>query len=270
MMRSERFYKNHLLDFAELRYSRHSTVPFKPHMHHTLSIGAVDQGEVLYTVNREEARLAPGSLIVINPETLHACNPATDSGRSYYMLHLDTDWCFKVQQSIWKINQMVAVAKTRIDDVPLYTQYCRTMEHLIDTRIHLQEKEQMLYDLVVGVFSVACKPQKIRKAPKGNIEKLKELLSEDLQRDLPLTSLAKAMGVNPYALIRSFKAATGLTPHAFRMSCRIEQARALLRQGWDIAETALECGFCDQSHFHRYFKAITTVTPQEYRINFIQ
>jgi AraC-like DNA-binding protein len=38
----------------------------------------------------------------------------------------------------------------------------------------------------------------------------------------------------------------------------------------DIAETALECGFFDQSHFHRHFKAMTTVTPQEYRVNFVQ
>jgi len=82
-------YKNDLLAFAELRYSQHSTVRFKPHMNHTLSIGAVNRGEVLYPVNREEARLAPRSLININPETRHACNPATETGRSYNMLQLD-------------------------------------------------------------------------------------------------------------------------------------------------------------------------------------
>ncbi len=103
-----------------------------------------------------------------------------------------------------------------------------------------------------------------------DIEKLKELLSADLQKDLPLNSLAHEIDVNPYTLIRSFKAATGITPHAYRMNCRIEQARALLRQGRDITETALECGFFDQSHFHRHFKAMTTVTPQEYRVNFVQ
>ena len=140
----------------------------------------------------------------------------------------------------------------------------------MDEKLHLQEKEQMLFDLVVGVFSVASKPQAIKKERRDNIDELKKLLSTDLQKDLPLKSLAKEIDVNPYTLIRSFKAVTGLTPHAYRMNCRIEQARALLRQGWDITETALECGFFDQSHFHRYFKAMTTVTPQEYRVNFVQ
>lgn len=269
-MRSERFFKNDLLPFAEVRYSRDSTLPFKPHMHHTLSIGAVDRGEVLYDVNGKKATLAPGSLVVINPETLHACNPATESGRSYYMLHLDTDWCFQVQQSMWEVNLFVEAEKIRIDDVPLYEQYCKTMEHLIDEKIHLQEKEQMLFDLACNVFSFACSPQSIKKERRDNIEKLRKLLSADLQKDLPLNSLAKEIDVNPYTLIRGFKAVTGITPHAYRMNCRIEQARALLRQGWGIAETALECGFFDQSHFHRYFKAMTTVTPQEYRVNFVQ
>lgn len=269
-MRSERFFKSNLLPFAEVRYSRGSTAPFKLHMHRTLSIGAVDQGEVLYNVCGKEALLAPGSLAVMNPETLHACNPASDVGRSYYMLYLDVDWCFRVQQSMWEVDSFVAVEEIRIDDELLYKQYCKTMEHLMDEKCHLQEKEQRLFDLVYGVFSIVCRPQATIKESRDSIEKLKALLAVDLQKDLPINSLAKSLDINPYTLIRCFKAVTGITPHAYRMNCRIEQAKALLRQGRDITETALECGFFDQSHFHRHFKAMTTVTPFEYRVNFIQ
>ncbi len=269
-MRSEQFFTNPALPYAELRYSRASTAAFKPHMHQTLSIGAVDEGEVIYTVNGEAARLVPGALAVVNPETLHTCNPTTEAGRSYYMLHLDGDWCFRVQQSIWEVDRLVSVDKFRVEDRPLYDQFCRTMDLLMDAHIHLEAKEQKLVDLVAAVFSVACRPQAQRKARQADIEKLKTLLAADLQKDLPLSALASEMGVNPYSMIRSFKAATGITPHAYRMNCRIEQSRALLRQGRDIADVALACGFFDQSHFHRYFKAMTTVTPQEYRINFLQ
>ena len=87
---------------------------------------------------------------------------------------------------------------------------------------------------------------------------------------MSLESLARELDSNPYTLLRKFKAETGVTPHAFRMNCRIEKAREYLRQGVDIAEVALECGFFDQSHMHRYFKAITTVTPKEYQVNFLQ
>jgi AraC-like DNA-binding protein len=269
-MRSDLFFKNDFLPFAELRFSRSSIAFFKPHMHQTIGIGAVHEGEVLYDVNGKKAILAPGSLVVINPETLHTCNPANERERSYYMLHLDTNWCFQVQRSMWKIEQFVKVEKSRLDDVPLYEQYAKTVEHLMDEKVHLQEKEQMLFDLVCDVFSVACSTQLIKKEHTDNIEDLKKILSVDLQKDYTLDSLAEELGVNPYTLIRSFKAVTGITPHAYRMNCRIEHARKLLRQGGNIAETALECGFFDQSHFHRHFKAMTTVTPQEYRVNFVQ
>ena len=269
-MRSDLFYKNHFLPFAELRFSRSSTAPFKPHMHKTLSVGAVHKGEVLYNVNGKKAVLAPGSLVVINPETLHACNPANETERSYYMLHLDTEWCFQVQRSMWEIERFVGVGRIRIDNVPLYERYCKAMEHLMDGKIHLQEKEQMLFDLACEVFSAACSPQEKMEESAGNIEELKKILSADLRKDFTLDALAEELGVNPYTLIRSFKAATGFTPHAYRMNCRIERARSLLRQGTDIAETALACGFFDQSHFHRHFKAMTTVTPKQYLVNFVQ
>ena len=269
-MRSERFFKDPGLPFAELRCSRDSSDSFKPHMHRTLSIGAVDEGEVVYSLNGETANLLPGTLVVFNPEVLHACNPVKGTVRSYYMLHLDRDWCLKVQQTLWAVGDFVAAERFRIEDAEVYEAYCRAMGLLMDDPVHLEEKEQVLFDLVCNIFTAVCRPGESRKTTGGDVARLKHLLSTDLHRDWPLDSLAASLDANPYTLIRSFKAVTGITPHAYRMNCRMEKARELLREGRDIADTALECGFLDQSHFHRYFKAMTTVTPQAYRINFLQ
>jgi AraC-like DNA-binding protein len=38
----------------------------------------------------------------------------------------------------------------------------------------------------------------------------------------------------------------------------------------DVVDVAYNCGFFDQSHLNRCFKAMTTVTPYQYRVNFIQ
>ena len=85
-----------------------------------------------------------------------------------------------------------------------------------------------------------------------------------------MSQLAPKLGANPYTLLRQFKAATGVTPHAYRLNCRIELAKRLLQEGCDLSQVALECGFFDQSHFHRHFKAMTTVTPGAYQVNFVQ
>lgn len=269
-MNDEIFFKDSRLPFAECRSSKSSTRSFKPHLHRAFSIGAVNSGRARYQVGDRSVLLSPGSLALINPETLHFCNSAASEGRSYSILYLDVDWCRKVQKSLWRVDTFVPVTTVKLDHPRLYRLYCRTLQQLMDPTVHLLRKEQLLIELAGRVFKKGCGPQTGQRLPAENIHLLKQALGANLREDLTLEALAQAMGANPYTLLRRFKAATGITPHAYRMNCRIEQARLLLQQGMDIAETALECGFFDQSHLHRHFKAMTTVTPQEYRVNFIQ
>lgn len=186
------------------------------------------------------------------------------------MLYFDTDWCLQVQKSLWNVESFVPVDKILLETKHLYIQYCSVVQEIMDPTVHLLEKEQLLVELSVAVFKNACRVQVEQQEMPDNIERLKALLGKDLREDVTLESLSVQLRANPYTLLRRFKAITGITPHAYRMNCRVEQAREYLQKGMDITETALECGFFDQSHLHRHFKAMTTVTPQEYRVNFIQ
>ena len=46
---------------------------------------------------------------------------------------------------------------------------------------------------------------------------------------------------------------------------RVRHARRLLREGASPSDTALECGFADQAHLTRHFKARSGVTPAAFR-----
>lgn len=269
-MDKENFFKDVRLPFVECRYSRSSSRQFKPHFHRSFSVGAVDQGMVQYQVGEKTARLEEGALALINPETLHSCNSLSADGRSYYMMYLEVDWCCQVQNSLWQVDNFIPAEKICLEDADLYDQYCTVVNVLMARTHHLLEKEQLLFDLCCRIFTQGCRPQPQKEPTSGHIEWLKTALSENLRQELTLESLARRLKQNPYTLLRRFKAELHVTPHAYRMNCRIEQARKYLQEGMDIAETALECGFFDQSHFHRHFKAMTTVTPQEYRVNFVQ
>lgn len=266
----ETFFRDPRLPFVEGRYSTGSGRHFKPHLHRTLSIGVIDKGEVEYYVAGERARLATGDLALINPETMHSCNVIKGGVRSYYMLHLETDWCLEIQKSIWRVEDFVAMSKVHLKNESLYLDYIQLMQILMDKTEDLLLKEQILASFYSALLPFVCKQQAVQDQPPENIEKLKTYLRADLKEELTLHALAEKMDINPYTLLRQFKAETGVTPHAYRTNCRVELARELLRRGMDIAETALECGFFDQSHLHRHFKAITTVTPKEYRVNFVQ
>ena len=58
----------------------------------------------------------------------------------------------------------------------------------------------------------------------------------------------------------------GLTPSQFIAKTRIAAASRLLRETeQSIADIALACGFYDQSAFTRTFRAMTGVTPTQFR-----
>lgn len=269
IMNRERFFKDDRLPFVEGRYSEDSQRQFKPHMHRSFSVGAVDQGDVFYRVADQVVHLKPGALALINPETLHSCNPPFSNVRSYSMLYLETDWCLQVQQSVWNTETFLPVDTIYLEDDILYHCYTEAMACLMGDTL-LMEKEQALARFAESLFRQCCRPGAAATQTPPHIERLKRQLHDHLDEDLTLTQMARKMDANPYTLLRQFKKATGITPHAYRKNCRIDLARTLLQQGMDIGEVGLRCGFFDQSHFHRHFKAMTTVTPRQYQLNFIQ
>jgi AraC family transcriptional regulator len=83
-----------------------------------------------------------------------------------------------------------------------------------------------------------------------------------------LEQMAAVVHLSPYHFARQFKAATGLPPHQYVITRRVERAQHLLRTDGELglAEVALRVGFPDQSHFSLHFKRIVGVTPRQFRI----
>jgi AraC-like DNA-binding protein len=63
------------------------------------------------------------------------------------------------------------------------------------------------------------------------------------------------------------KAATGLPPHQFVITRRVERAKELIQAGTalSLAEVATHVGFWDQSHSSQHFKRLVGVTPGQFR-----
>ncbi len=252
------------------RYSKNSGQHFKPHIHETFSIGAIDQGQVTYKVGKQSRQLLPGRLAIVNPEVLHCCNPDDNCQRTYYMLYLDIDWCLQVQYALWGNTVFRPVTAILLEDNAIYHEYLTTMKSLMTEEADKLEKECTLVKLVESIFLSTSEETILKKKSSSNIDRLKHELIQDLEIDISLREIAKPMNANPYTLLRNFKVATGITPHAYRLNFRIERAKKLLQKGVDVSQVALECGFYDQSHLHRHFKALTAVTPKKYQVNFVQ
>jgi AraC-like DNA-binding protein len=50
------------------------------------------------------------------------------------------------------------------------------------------------------------------------------------------------------------------------MHVRVAKARDLLAAGGRPVDVAHACGFCDQSHLNRWFRAVVGITPGKYGV----
>ena len=103
----------------------------------------------------------------------------------------------------------------------------------------------------------------------GTLEGLAEVLR--LLHEKPggphrVSELARRAGLSPDRFSRRIRALFGLSASQLVIKVRVDAARRMLREGdAPIARVALACGWCDQSALTRQFKAVTGLTPAQYR-----
>lgn len=100
------------------------------------------------------------------------------------------------------------------------------------------------------------------------LDSLTAMVSADLQQRWSVRQMADAVGLSSFHFCRSFKAASGQSPHAFVTRLRMEEALRLLRStAQPIFDIALDTGYATAAHFSQAFRRHWGVTPREARLN---
>ncbi|MBJ8417054.1 helix-turn-helix transcriptional regulator [Acinetobacter courvalinii] len=263
------------MPYVETRRACQSRICYKSHSHPTFSIGAVDAGQSHFSSSFASQQLIQaGSVVVIPAHVEHSCNPLPQQAWSYQMMHLDAIWFAglldELQQEMdlhldLNTSYVPQLKPTILHDLHLYTAFTALNQLLFDPQISRLEKEQYLIKILTEMLIPNFHWENIGEAGyfQSYLPRLIECLASDIE-DLSLQQLADELQISRYALIRLFKQYLGLTPHAYQLNQKVNQARLRLRQGCDLAQLAYELEFTDQSHFHRVFKQYTGVTPKQY------
>jgi AraC-like DNA-binding protein len=96
------------------------------------------------------------------------------------------------------------------------------------------------------------------------IMRARELLHEGFRSELSLEELARAAGMDKFALLRTFSRKFGITPHAYQVQLRMARACQMIGAGVSLAEVAFAVGYSEQSALNRPFKRFVGVTPGQY------
>lgn len=101
---------------------------------------------------------------------------------------------------------------------------------------------------------------------KARLARVTEFVEAHIDRDFTVADLAAVACMSTAHFARSFRAATGMTPHAFVSGWRLDFARKqLIANDRAIADIAVTAGFSSQANFTRAFRKATGITPAQFR-----
>ena len=101
--------------------------------------------------------------------------------------------------------------------------------------------------------------------PYAQIAPAVEFIRANFRRRIRVEELGTLAHLSQRQLHRKFIEAFGLSPQAFVMKLRVQAACEALQRGRQIAETARDLGFYDQSVFTHHFQKHMGITPMRYQ-----
>jgi AraC-like DNA-binding protein len=265
-----KFWCDRELGALELLRATYITHAFPPHAHEGFAIGIIEGGGQDFTYQRTHHLVMPaGTVAVINPGVVHTGRAATDAGWTYRMLYPAAAILQRVASAISGRSRDVPFFPTPVIHDDVLVQRIQllhaTLEDPTTTRL---ERESRLWwvlaQLIVRHADTAHEPRSIAPEP-AYVAQIRAFLHEHVAEPITLEQLAQQVHLSPFHLLRVFRAAVGLPPHAYLIQLRVERAKKLLLAGLPIADIAVQTGFTDQSHLSRHFKRMVGVPPGQYR-----
>jgi AraC-like DNA-binding protein len=80
----------------------------------------------------------------------------------------------------------------------------------------------------------------------------------------PISEITDQVGYSRRRLSELFRDTVGASPKQYSRIQRFQYSLKMLRSEPNLSNIALECGYYDQAHFNRDFKALSGITPTEY------
>ena len=263
-----RFWRDDRLPFIEARYLADGrSACYDRHAHQTFSIGAIITGESSFVIDNEEHRVQAGSVVIINPGQVHACNPVDDLPWSYCMLYVDAAWLGALQQELGQQGEtgFHAYATVISEEPALFEGMLALYETLIDVDQDLMGRQGAVIDYFSELHRhLQPAPMELR-AENGKLQLAADFIHAHCTQELSLDDIAAHAGLSASYLFRAFKKQYGMTPHAYLVNRRVQYAQEQLKRGVSIADAAVEAGFADQAHLQRVFKRLLSATPGQYR-----
>jgi len=237
---------------------------FPRHIHEKFCIGTIVKGQAILECNNRTYLLSGGNIYFLNAGEAHQIKPAGEEGFDHVVFCFGYEFLKNYfgpdKMALFRFNTTV------IDDnasSSRFIDFCRRVINK-NTETNLEYELLGLLSEIYEFCSFAELDEGDNKTSPENILKASAYIKENCRKNLSLDELAAYAALSKFHFSRVFKDVIGISPYEFQIQARLKLARDMLLRRHPIADVALSLGFSDQSHFSRFFKRDTGLTPAVY------
>lgn len=254
---------------VDLLRARYVTHRYTRHAHETFTFGLIEYGIEEFSYGGSLLRAGAGGVALLNPDMVHTGQAGTPEGWAYRVLYPEPALVGGVAAELGWQRGTPFFPETVVYD----TDSARLLRaaHIAAEHGDRLASSSLLRAALARLLRAHARPGNqattgpgIYRSPAA-VRTVRDLLADRLADPPSLDELAGELGMSPFVLVRSFRAETGLPPHAYVNHLRVRLARQLLDGGVAPADVAAQAGFADQAHLTRHFKRVVGVPPRSYQ-----
>ncbi|WP_432468149.1 AraC family transcriptional regulator [Agarivorans sp. Z349TD_8] len=251
----------------EILQAHYEKQNFSRHSHEGFTVGIIETGAQRFYRTGGDHIAPSNSIILVNADEIHNGCSASEGGWSYQAIYPTPEQFAEVNQAQGLSDNFAPYFTQAVVQDAALAQLLRNTIHSLNYSSNRLLRESLVYACLSQLMASHGKsvpPQCSLKPASKALILVKQCLDEQPAANVSLSELARLVHLSPCHLAKQFVKRYGMPPHAYQIQARLRQAKQLLRQGQPLLKVALDCGFHDQSHFHRHFKRALGVSPGRY------
>ncbi|MBO5911988.1 MAG: helix-turn-helix transcriptional regulator [Clostridia bacterium] len=231
------------------------------HYHKDMELLFIEEGSSVMQVAGKMVKADKGSLIIVNPYEVH-------SGETTGGKYAHRCICFDLEQLGLPETAELLLGKVGysnvIEDTEMVQPYFSACFEAVKNRFdgwEMRAKGNLL--MMFSSLTDRITSSKSTKEQKFSKEVL-DYIEEHFSEDISSKELAEMFSYDHSYFCRKFKLLFSQKFSDFLNGYRVSKAKELLKTK-SVSSAAVDCGFQNISYFSRVFKAVTGMTPSEFK-----
>lgn len=265
-------------DFEFFHYKDESTMDIEYHNHDFFEVYMPISGKITYIVEGKTYKLKPGDIILVNNKELH--KPLIELGEVYERIVIWVNPDFIRRQSDENTNLCTCFessSKRRHNLIRPNSDMFNLIRNVVSKLEKVCGHASYGYNILKNIYLTELlvflnrtlmdnydEEVEVDIEYNEKINNIIQYINENLSEDLSLDTISTKFFLSKYHLLREFRKYVGHSIHQFIQKKRLILAKSLLKEGMQVTEVFMRCGFGDYSNFIRSFKKTYGTSPKKY------